>query len=192
VTPRCIYDALPWHTRPLRWSIHRLASFCTDVHSRNPIARRRDEAQWPYRSRLPARAIPLLSPMMPWPLRRGRQGAYNYITLAHASPRCLGYCPIRVILPDPLLRLPTRIPTGDETFPRCGSCSLALKRTSTASTTTPRARAQPRATLPSHPPLDVHRVHRSSPKCRPTPASPLSSSKPALLLARRRRALSRR
>ncbi|KAJ7850638.1 hypothetical protein B0H14DRAFT_3866527 [Mycena olivaceomarginata] len=72
-------------------------------------------------------------------VRRGRNGA------------CLGYCPIRVILPDPLLRLPT----GDETFLCCGSCSLALKRTSTASTATPRARPQPRATLPSHPPLDV-------------------------------------
>ncbi|KAJ7339094.1 hypothetical protein DFH08DRAFT_1082559 [Mycena albidolilacea] len=36
--PRCIHNALPWHTRPLRWSIHRLASVCTDVHSRNPIA----------------------------------------------------------------------------------------------------------------------------------------------------------
>ncbi|KAJ7794755.1 hypothetical protein B0H14DRAFT_2621605 [Mycena olivaceomarginata] len=89
--------------------------------------------------------------------------------------RCLGYCPIRVILPDPLLRLPTRILTGVETFPRCGSCSLALKPTSTASTTTPRARAQPRATHPSM----FHRVHRSSPKRRPTLASPLSSSKPA-------------
>ncbi|KAJ7303762.1 hypothetical protein DFH08DRAFT_976792 [Mycena albidolilacea] len=111
-------------------SIHRLASVCTDVRSRNPIARCRDEAQWPYRSRLPARTIsPLPPPMMPW-------------------PPCLVYCPIRVILPDPLLRLPTRILTGDETFPRCGSCSLALKGTSTASTT-PRARAQPRAPYPS-------------------------------------------
>ncbi|KAJ7815330.1 hypothetical protein B0H14DRAFT_1409439 [Mycena olivaceomarginata] len=66
--PRCIYNTLPWHTRPLRWPIHRLASVCTDVHSRNPIARRRHEARWPYRSRLPACTIPPLpSPMMPWP-----------------------------------------------------------------------------------------------------------------------------
>ncbi|KAJ7313002.1 hypothetical protein DFH08DRAFT_1087513 [Mycena albidolilacea] len=72
-------------------------------------------------------------------VRRGRNSA------------CLGYCPIRVILPDPLLRLPARILTGDETFPRCESCSLALKRTSTASTTTPRARAQPRAILARRP-----------------------------------------
>ncbi|KAJ7800591.1 hypothetical protein B0H14DRAFT_2616090 [Mycena olivaceomarginata] len=28
-----------------------------DIHSQNPVVRRRDEAQWPYRSRLPARAI---------------------------------------------------------------------------------------------------------------------------------------
>ncbi|KAJ7876678.1 hypothetical protein B0H14DRAFT_3436430 [Mycena olivaceomarginata] len=98
------------------------------VHSWNPIARCPDEAQWPYRSRLPARTIPPFpSSMMPW-------------------PPCLGYCPIHAILPDSLLRLPPRILTGDET----GDCRRALKRTSTTSTMMPRDRTQLRATLPSH------------------------------------------
>ncbi|KAJ7794783.1 hypothetical protein B0H14DRAFT_3496711 [Mycena olivaceomarginata] len=83
VPPHCIYNALSWHTHPLRWSL------------------------------APSGPTALVSPLAQSTIAftddalaavgRGRNGA------------CLGYCPIRVILPDPLPRLPTRILTGDET-----------------------------------------------------------------------------
>ncbi|KAJ7861380.1 hypothetical protein B0H14DRAFT_3445308 [Mycena olivaceomarginata] len=105
VPPCRIFDASLWHTRPLRWSIHRLASVCMYIHSQNPIVRQSPVAlslSFP-RSRNPTIA---LNDDALDATRRGRNGA------------CLGYSLIHAILPDPLLRLLPRILTGDETFPR--------------------------------------------------------------------------
>jgi hypothetical protein len=162
-----------------------------DIHSQNPIARRRDEAQRPYRSRLPARAI------LPFALtddaldaaRWSKRCVQLYLTplsfFAHASPRCLGYCPTHANSP------------GSASVPPLRVFSLAARRSrATEIVACPqmhlhRFQTVPSCARPSAPSI-FHGVHRSSPKRRPTLASPLSSSNPAFLLARRRRALSHR
>jgi hypothetical protein len=163
-----MYDALPWYTRPLRWSIHRLASVCTNVHSPNPIARRRGEAQQAHRLCLLARAIrPLPSPMMLWPPRAVVE-TVRTIMSPSLFLLCSRFSQMYWVLSHP------RDSPGSASAPHSAHAhrrrdvptlqrsSSGLKRTSTASTTTPRYRAQLRATLPSHSSM-FHRVHRTSP-----------------------------
>ncbi|KAJ7312999.1 hypothetical protein DFH08DRAFT_1042423 [Mycena albidolilacea] len=114
VPPRCIYNALPWQTRPFPAlvdppsgvGLHRRPF--TEPHRETP---RRSPVTLPLACTIP----PLPSPMMSWPPCAVVETMSWVLTHSRDSP------------------------------------GLALKRTSTASTTTPRARAQPRATLARRP-----------------------------------------
>ncbi|KAJ7303759.1 hypothetical protein DFH08DRAFT_976790 [Mycena albidolilacea] len=114
VPPRCIYNALPWQTRPFPALVDPPSGVglhgrpFTEPHRATP---RRSPVALPLACTIP----PLPSPMMSWPPCAVVETMSWVLTHSRDSP------------------------------------GLALRRTSTASTTTPRARAQPRATLARRP-----------------------------------------
>jgi hypothetical protein len=127
-----------------------------------------DEAQRPYRSHLPRSRNPTIALTVDAlaAARRGRNGAYYYVSIPFPS--------LLTLLPDVLgivsstrfswIRFCASLRACSPATRRAHTAEIVvcLKRTSTASTTTPRYRAQLRATLPSHSSM-FHRVHRTSP-----------------------------